>query len=432
MFPEFDVVALGSASIAQVHKAKLADGTAVAVKVRRPGVVETVTEDLAIMERVAELYSLVKGEGGQISLQDLVSEMVKTSTLELDFLNEADSIERFAANCEGRTHMTCPKCYRELCTSAILVEGLVESPSVEHLEEVDAQEVDRKTLAYGIAHNYMQQIMEDGFFHADPHAGNIAVGSDGTITWMDFGMMGEITKSQRAVLKEAVSALGREDSYSLKRAMLKMAVPTKHVDQSDLLVLCDDLVDRFIDTDLESFDTGALMEAVVSGLQGRGLKVEPYLSNLSRGLVTLEGTINLICPQLNIMNVVRDYIVSTFSIEEGARKARRLAGWSIEGAEALADLPAKAVDTLDMVQKGQVRLQLDLPLTKSLDKEIRGVGAVLALSFIAAAIVVGACILGASGRGLYIGGVSLEGSFGLILGAAMLVFVFVKSWKYLK
>ncbi len=432
LFTSFDEKPLGSASIAQVHRAELPTGEVVAVKVQRPGIVETVTNDLAIMERLVEILDAVnKGKGG-LSLKDLVAELVKTSMEELDFTNEEVNLDRFYANNEPREKVTSPKCYREYSTSAVLTEDFVSAPAAEKIDEMDKSDEERDEIAYLVAHSFMEQIMVDGFYHADPHAGNVMLTDDGGIEWIDFGMMGTMTGSQRDTLKELILALVKGDAYGLKRSVLKVATPTGPIDHSVLLEMCEDITGQFIDVDLDEFDTGALISTLTASCSNIGLDIDPFLTNLGRGLVTLEGTIHHISPRLNIMEVLVDYLKSSFDPNSLRRKAAGLAGKTIESAEAMASLPTRIDQTLDMVQKGHVKVGMELSSNEKFSKDIRAAAGLIAIALIAMALVIGACILGASSSAVSLGGVPLFGGLGLIVGIVLAIYVFVKIRPYLK
>ena len=432
LFAAFDEKPLGSASIAQVHRAELPTGEVVAVKVQRPGIVDTVTNDLAIMERLVEIYDLVnKGKGG-LSLKDLVAELVKTSMEELDFTNEEANLDRFYANNEPREKVTSPKCYREYSTNAILTEDFVSAPPVEKIDEMGKTDEERDEIAYLVAHNYMEQVMADGFYHADPHAGNVMITEDGGIEWIDFGMMGTMTGSQRDTLKELILTLVKGDAYGLKRAVLKVATPTGPVDHSELLEMCENVTGQFIDVDLDEFDTGALISSLTSSCTDIGMDVDPFLTNLGRGLVTLEGTIHHISPRLNIMEVLVEYLKSSFDPNSLRRAAAAMASNSIESAAAVAALPMRIDQTLDMVQKGHVKVGMELSSNEKFSKDIRAAAGLIAIALIAMGLVIGACILGASASAVSLGGVPLFGGLGLVAGVALAIFVFANIRPFLR
>lgn len=432
LFASFDEKPLGSASIAQVHRAELPTGEVVAVKVQRPGIVETVTNDLAIMERLVEIHDLVGKENGGLSLKDLVAELVKTSMEELDFTNEERNLDRFYANNEPREKVTSPKCYRDYSTAAILTEDFVSAPPAEKVDEMNKTDEERDEIAYLVAHNFMEQMMEDGFYHADPHAGNVMLTEDGGIEWIDFGMMGTMTGTQRDTLKELILALVKGDAYGLKRSVLKVATPTGPIDHAQLLEMCEDVTGQFLDVDLEEFDTGALISSLTNSISDVGMDVDPFLTNLGRGLVTLEGTIHHISPRLNIMAVLVDYLKSSFDPNSLRRMAASMTSQSIESAAAMAALPMRIDQTLDMVQKGHVKVGMELSSNAKFSKDIRAAAGLIAIALIAMGLVIGACILGASSSAVTLGGVPLFGGLGLVVGVALAIYVFVKTRQYLK
>ena len=432
LFASFDDEPLGSASIAQVHRAELPTGEVVAVKVQRPGIVETVTNDLAIMERIVEILDAVNKGNGGLSLKDLVGELVKTSMEELDFENEEANLDRFYANNEPREKVTSPKCYREYSTSAILTEDFVSAPAAEKINEMDKTDEERDEIAYLVAHNFMEQIMADGFYHADPHAGNVMITEDNGIEWIDFGMMGTMTGTQRDTLKDLIMALVKGDAYALKRSVLKVATPTGPVDHAALLEMCEDVTSQFIDVDLDEFDTGALISSLTKSCTEVGMDIDPFLTNLGRGLVTLEGTIHHISPRLNIMAVLVDYLKSSFDPNSLRRAAASIAGQTVDSAAAMAALPTRIDQTLDMVQKGHVKLGMELSSNERFSRDIRAAAGLVAIALVAMGLVIGACILGASSSAVTLGGVPLFGGLGLIIGVVLVVFVLVKVWPYLK
>ncbi len=428
-FCEFDDTPLGSASIAQVHRAVLAKGgQVVAVKVQRPGVVEQVTQDLAIMERLVELYGKVAGGSARLSVKDLVDELVRTSKDELDFTVEAKNLERFGKNNAGRDGVSCPRCYMDLCRPGLLVEDFAAWPSVEDAGGIAGFDASaREAFAYLVADNYVRQMLEDGFYHADPHAGNVLVTGDATsgfgVEWIDFGMMGKATAAERAVLSDIVEAVAKSDAYALKRAILKVATPTGSVDHGKLLASCEDVIGKYMDVDLEGFDTAALVSDMMGGLQDDGYEIAPFLVTLARGLVTLEGTIRFISPNLNIMRVLVDYLAENLDVGRVAARARRIVGTGLEGAGALAGLPARVSETLDMLQKGQVKIGLDFDL----ERKAAGFKTTLdtfSLALIAAALFIGSCIMCTTAMEPRILGVPFIGAAGFACGLALAIYVF--------
>ncbi len=452
VFSDFDETALGSASIAQVHKATLrAEGIVVAVKVQRPGIVETVTDDLALMKRAVGLLEMLNTEGERLSVKDLVNELERTSRDELDFTIEAGNLVRFYENNEHRPRVTSPRCYKKYSTRAVLVMDYAQGHRVGDAKELAALSRDeRKSLGYLIANNYLAQILKDGFFHADPHAGNILIkrmptktagkgkakagagikaasassSSQVGIEWIDFGMMGELSSKERDTLMSCARAVAKRDAYGLKRALLQIAKATGPVDHAELLSMCDDVIHQYADSDLASFNTANLLNDLIGTMRDSGFELPASITMLARGLVTLEGTIRMISDQVNIMDVVRTYTADQFSLDEVKQHARNVIGASIDSAEALASLPAKANDTLDMLQKGQVKVEAHMGFDKVFRAELSGSIDHFALAVMAVGLFVGSCVLCLSSLEPQLLGVPLLGIVGFVTGFAIAMYDF--------
>ena len=430
LFVSFDDEPLGAASIGQVHKAELEDGTVVAVKVRRPGVVDTVVQDFALIEKIlgtAERFSGDK-EGG-LDLMTMVEELEKTSKIELDFTNEANNLNRFYANQEGREGVKSPKCYDEYSNDAILTEDFVSGPEVgdeEYVASLSDEERDR--LANLLADNYVSQILEDGFYHADPHAGNVLLVDDG-IEWIDFGMMGTVTSKQRQTLLDLVTAVVKRDNYALKRSVLQIAKPTGPIDHGALLDTCDQMTSQFADSDLESFDTSELLSTITSNLEDEGYEIDPFLTNLARGLITFEGTAKALSPRVNIMDCMTRHINTGFDIDSVERLVESFVMKGAQGVDDLAGLPTKAVETLDMLQKSQIKMGGDFGLTPKTVKAVNYWVRNIILALLSMAVFLGACMLCSAGASSSNQGLITAGyAFGAV-GFVLMINVFLTVRK---
>ncbi len=394
IFQFFDDKPLGAASIGQVHKAELEDGTVVAVKVRRPGVVETVAQDFALIERILTTAEKLSGsKDGTMDLMTMVTELEQTSKIELDFTNEARNLDRFYKNNEGREGVKSPKCYDDLTNEAILVEDFVSGPEVgetDYVESLSDEERDR--LGNLLADNYVNQILVDGFYHADPHAGNVLLVDDG-IEWIDFGMMGTVTTKQRQTLLDLVTALVKHDAYGLKRTVLQIAKPRGPIDHGALLATCEDMTNQFADTDLESFDTGDLLSSITSGLEDEGYDIDPFLTNLGRGLITIEGTVKALSPRVNIMDCMTRHINTGFDPDSLQRMVERLVMKGVQGVDDMAGLPTKAVETLDMLQKSQLKVGGDVGADAKTIKAAKYLVRNIVIAIMACSLFLGACVL---------------------------------------
>ena len=415
VFASFDPKPLGSASIAQVHKATLQDGTVVAVKVRRPGVVDTVARDFALMEKALNLNDkLARGKTLGFDLKSMVKELETTSKMELDFTNEANNLNRFWENNQDRDYVTSPKCYQDYTNEAILTEDFAEGKEAGDTSFMASlSDEDRERLAKLVADNFASQILSDGFYHADPHSGNVlvqrvpvvkpavedeesvedveaaaadieAAAADAAtaseaaaadaepveeeltygINWIDFGMMGTLTAKQRQILLDLVSSLLKQDPYAMKKIVLQIAVPEGEIDHGAMLDMCETMCAQSNGTDLGDFSLGDLLSMILGGLAEENYKVDPFLTNLARGIIAAEGTVRTIDPNANIMNSFLEQVNLAPSLEsfDLDQTLKTLLMKYLQSADSNTLLPTKAVQTLDMLEKGQITVHSGLKL----------------------------------------------------------------------
>ena len=431
LFASFDEKPLGAASVAQVHKATLLDGTVVAIKVRRPGVVETVARDFALLEKV--LDKLVKGNVGGIDLKGLIVELEKTSKIELDFTNEANYLDRFYNNNLGREKIICPKCYRELTCEAILTEDFVTGNEVSDTKFLATlSEDERERLAALIADNFSTQVLVDGFYHADPHSGNVFIKEptpgeqvsepvvaepkpeavegeekadeekkiplpEHSIEWIDFGMMGTLTQKQRQTLIDIVTNVVMKDAYNLKRILMTIAHPEGEVNHGEILGLCEDMCNQFSGTDFGDFELGDLLNTVLDALQNGNYKVDPFLTNLARGVIAIEGTVSTLSNKVNILNyfLTKVDMRSGFNLnlEHPEEMNPEIALKLLQLFNGITDSSVKKAETLDMLQKDQIKIPTEFSFEKSTLETVNRLTEYAIRGLIIVALIIGSTIL---------------------------------------
>ena len=380
LFASFEEKPLGSASIAQVHRATLKDGTVVAVKVRRPGIVETVARDFALIEKVIDKF--VKPGLGGFDIKGFIVELEKTSKQELDLTNEADNLDRFFNNNRGRERVESPRCYRELTCEAVLTESFVtgkEVSNADYLNTLSAEE--RERLAALVADNFATQVLTDGFYHADPHSGNVLIKDaapgasaagdaegkqplpEHSIEWIDFGMMGTLTPKQRQLLIDIVTNVVMKDAYALKNTVLQIAKPMGEIDHGAMLQMCEEMCGEYTGTDFGDFDLGDLLASILSCLNEENFKVDPFLTNLARGITAAEGTVKTLSPKVNILNYFTSKVNLGLNFNFDAENLKKMnpeiAMKLLQLANSITDSSIKSAETLDMLDKGQLKLRTE-------------------------------------------------------------------------
>jgi ubiquinone biosynthesis protein len=416
LFASFEEKPLGSASVGQVHRATLSDGTVVAVKVRRPGVVDTVARDFALIEKVLDLF--VKEDVGGLDIKGLISELEKTSKVELDFTHEASNLERFWNNNAKREKVESPRCYRELTCEAVLTENFVSGNEVSDAAFLATlSEDERERVAALVADNFASQVLKDGFYHADPHSGNVLIKAsvpraegeeeaagegqaalpEHSIEWIDFGMMGTLSTKQQQTLIDIVTSVVMHDAYSLKRTVLTIAQPKGEINHGAILGMCEDMCGQFTGTDFGDFDLGDLLGSILGGLQEENFKIDPFITNLARGIVAVEGTIKTLSPNVNILNYFTSKVDTGLDFDLSPEKLKemnpQIAMKLLQLFNGITDSSSKTAEALDMLEKGQIKVRTDFAFEeKALNNVNRLVGyAIRALLIVA--LFIGSCLL---------------------------------------
>ena len=421
LFATFDNKPLGSASIGQVHKATLFDGTVVAVKVRRPGVIDTVARDFALIEKVLDKF-VKPGQGG-FDIKGFIVELEQTSKRELDFTNEAGNLECFWENNQGREMVVVPKCYREFTCEAVLTEDFVIGTEVSDEDFLNTLGDDeRERIAALVADNFATQVLTDGFYHADPHSGNVFIKEpvsrssadaaetagneeeddeiklpEHPIEWIDFGMMGTLTPKQRQILIDIVTCVVMQDSYGLKNTVLQVAQPMGEINHGAMLEMCQGMCSQYTGADFGDFDLGDLLGAILDSLQEENFKIDPFITNLARGITAVEGTIRTLSPNVNILNFFTSKVNSgldfSLNLENPGEMNPEIAKGLLKFLKGVTDSSAKTAETLDMLEKGQLKVRTDFAFEEKALNTVSRLAGYAVRAVLIAAFFIGSCLL---------------------------------------
>ena len=361
VFSEFDDVTLGSASIGQVHRARLLTGEEVVVKVQRPGVKEKVRSDLALLHELVRLTSGFLQKQGLANPQDIVDAFERSMSKELDYTAEARSMEQFRKLYAGYTTFYVPKPFRELSTTRILVIEFVSGCKITDKAQLLAWNLSPATVAETGMDIYLTQIFEFGVFHADPHPGNVLVQPDGTVVLIDFGMVGRLTKQQKYAFAGVFIGMARQDARSMalnfRRLALTAEIPDMRAFESDLSQLIED----FASLDVQEMSMSDLADALQTVIYTYKLQVPGAVFLILRALVILEGIGKVLHPNFNTFEFVRPYGAKI--IKEQYSRANLLSEAEYTGTQLLAllqTLPADVRQIVRKISKGELRLKFEL------------------------------------------------------------------------
>ncbi|BEU87303.1 AarF/UbiB family protein [Selenomonas sp. TAMA-11512] len=393
VFASIDEEALGSASIAQVHRAVLKSGERVVVKVQRPGVHDVMSKDIVLLKRAATILNLLGPMQDVIDFRMILDEMWEIAKQEMDFLMEANHIEEFRHLNSDEPNILCPRVYHQLTTQHVLVMEYIEGLPIDDIEGIRASGYDITKIGTRLGENYVKQIVEDGYFHADPHPGNIWV-RQGKIVWLDLGMMGRISNKDRAAIQKAIFALAQKDTLEMKTAVLALGVAKAKIDHTRLYEDIDALIAQYGDLDFQSLEMGVLSRQIMHVLRVHHIAMAPGISMFCRGIMTIEGVMRLVCPDVSFVEILARSmqlkLKRDFHWRDEVSKAKR------EGYLMLRkslQLPEQISDILKMTMSGQTKVNLDLtgseePLRR-IDKMINK----LIAAVLSAALLLGSSII---------------------------------------
>jgi ubiquinone biosynthesis protein len=330
-FAAFDLDPLAAASIGQAHAARLHDGTEVVVKIRRPGAVERVEQDLEILKKWAAYASRHWEAGAVYDLVGLAEEFAQTLRAELDYMQEARNAERFAASFEGDPDVQIPMVFSEATTSRVITLERIRGLKITDVAALDAAGLDRHALAERATGLVAKMVFEDGFFHADPHPGNFFIQPDGRVAIIDFGMVGELDDALREQLGRFLIALVRQDFDRLASALLELSVSSENIDRLQLRDDLAGLFGRHSGQPLGDLELGPLVSEVLEIVRRHGLRLRHELALLVRAFIMDEGIAAELDPEFNLIEALTPY-------------ARRLLGAQLSPATLIARLERAGLD----------------------------------------------------------------------------------------
>ena len=420
LFDAIDDQPLGSASVAQVHKARLVTGELVAVKVQRPHVRELMAQDISIMRSLARRAQRFMGNDQFIDLTSVVDELWQSFVEETDFLVEAHSLQEFRRNNAQVRFVDAPKPYLSLCTRHVVVMDYVDGIPIGDTARLVAEGYDLAEIGTKLVDNYSQQMLDDGFFHADPHPGNLVI-SGGKIVYLDLGIMGRLTAHDRRALQDMIFAVGARNAAGLKEGLLRFSIGgAGSIDHARLLGDLDAIIADFGDADLSELDMGAFMNTLITMARRSGIELPGTVTMLARSLVTLEGVVDAFLPGVSMVEIITQHVKAHALPREFARKeVEQLSQESLSASHGLLGAAAQADLAMTMLTRGQLRMNLDLAGTKDPMNDLARAADRLTMGIIIAGLVIGSSVVYYAGIKPVVFGIPVLGFVGYVFAMAL-------------
>jgi ubiquinone biosynthesis protein len=393
-FVAFDPVPFAAASLAQVHAATLPDGQAVVVKIQRPDIEKVINLDLDILYDLARLAQERTPLGQYYNLVELTEEFAITLRAELDYRREGRSADRFRANFAAEKHLYVPRVYWDATTRRVLVMERISGIKLSDIEALDAAGYDRHRLALFSARFIIKEVLEDGFFHADPHPGNIFVMPGEVIGMMDFGTMGHLEPNDRANMVRLYIVAVQMDTVGIVDQLVRMGIADHTLDPIPLQRDIRRLLHKYHGLPLAEIRANEVLEEIRPIVYNHHLRFPSDYWLLGKTLVMMEGVGLKLAPEFDMFTVARPYVYRFLGrmwlpTEWGPAVARSAAGWT----DLLADFPRQTSRLLTQMERRQLGLQVLLPGLEQTSNRLDRIANRAILSLLLAAFIVALALL---------------------------------------
>jgi len=427
----FDDAPVAAASIAQVHRATLLNGDEVMVKVQRPNIERMIDRDISIMRWLAELMDSRIPELAPYDMPGIVDEFARTIKRELDFFIEASNAMQLRKNFEHSTILFVPRVYTDLSSKRVLVLEKVEGIRIDEYARLDREGFSRKELALKGGEAFFKMVLKDGFFHADPHPGNIFVLADGRLGLVDFGIMGRVTEENMERFASIFLALANHDYDALVRQYVELGfVSETTVDiekfQREMKEDLVELLEPYYIMQVKQIDFGAYIDSVTRILLRHRLKLPSNLYLMDKSLITLEGILKQLDPEFNYFEAAKPYVSEIVRRRlnplNTARNARKNMA---EFADAFAILPKQVKATYRKFMHGDIRVNIHHEELGNLIRDIDKSSNRLAFSVLTASIIVASSIIIHSRQGPLLFGLPVFGLIGYVIAAILGLWILI-------
>ena len=395
LFAQFLPEPVAAASIAQLHRAVLPGGEVVAVKIQRPGLQELVRVDLEILGDLAVLLERYVPASRSVEPRKIVDEFEKAILRELDFRQEAAAIERFAVQFSGDEDIKVPRVYRSHSARRVLTMEFIEGRPLAELLDQDPRDPEEGTrvaeLGAGLT---LKQIFRFGFFHADPHPGNIVVLDDGRLCYLDFGLTGSLIQRDLEVISDMLIGIIGHNEQKAARAVVSLAGSRDFETARSIEREIAELIGRFRSAQTGDFSFTALLAELVEILVGKKLRLPTDLYLLVKSLITIEGVATALDPAFDFTGRLEPYAKKLVRDRYDPRRvATQLAAMAGDYVELLQGLPGDYYKLVDTLSSGRVRFALDEESIRPVRQAVMQASSALVIALVLGALLVGSAVI---------------------------------------
>jgi ubiquinone biosynthesis protein len=390
LFTSFDCEPLAAASMAQVHRAFLPDGSEVAVKVQRPGVRQRIEIDIEILNEVARFATRFTSYGKRYGFLQIVRELERSLSQELDFRQEAENTRLIGKQISEFKLLTTPTVYSEYTTRRVLTLSFVQGRQLAQVSREELDALDSRSIAKELLSAYLKQMVIDGVFHCDPHPGNIFLTDEGRLALMDFGMVGRFDADQKDKIILLLLAFSERLGERVADTYLEMIEIPKDVDRRAFTQDVSALVSRYHDMSGGRMAIGTALLDLTKLAQSHSTPVPTAMTLLGKAMLNLDGTIRVLSPELDPVQLIRDYMLKVMERRViGQISPGRVFAWVIDMKRLFENTPRRADMIIDKLANDQLTLKLEVDHLDEAVKSMNRAANRLSLSIIVASLIIG-------------------------------------------
>jgi ubiquinone biosynthesis protein len=435
LFAEFEEKPVAAASLSQVHKAKMFSGEVVAVKVQRPGIEEIIKTDISILFDLVQFVEkgMVKGQAYQPV--EIVKEFSKAIKKELDFVSEARNIDKFRNNFKYIENVRIPLVYWDLTSIKVLTMEFIDGVKIAEVIKSDDEIYNKKIISARGADMILKQVFEDGYFHGDPHPGNIFIINNNTIALLDFGMVGRVDESMMASMASLLIGAIENNVDKIIKTLKEMDLIANNAETKELRAEIKDFVDKYYGITLKQLEIGTVIEEVLEIVARHRVRIPADISLLVKALVTIEGVGRDLDPDFDMIAHTKPFAKNLLRKKYSlANLWRKGSGTVEELLKFLEILPKELSFLVKSLRKGDLNINFRHQGLENIILEIDRASNRISFSMIIAALIVGSSLLLTQNLGPYIFGYPAIGIIGYLFASFLGLFLIISilrsgRWK---
>ncbi len=428
-FAHVERAAFAAASIAQVHLARMEDGTEVVLKVRRPGIEDVIEADLHLLSKLAELAENRLPEAKRYQAKEIVRQFTLSLRRELDLASEARNSERIARSFASDPTIVIPRIYWTWTTSVVNVQQYLKGVRGRDIAGIEQAGLDRKVLAARGAAAVLKMILVDGFYHADPHLGNFFCLEGNRLGLIDFGMVGRLSETRRGELVDLLQAIVSRQSYAVTEILLEWS-GEPNVDAEQLASEVDAFIDSYYGVPLKRIDFAALLTDMMALVRDHALTWPPDLSLLIKALITLEGVGRRLDPDFDMISALTPFVEQAMAERYvPSALAKRGLSHARDTFDLIAGLPADVRRLLRMARRGALQINVDVSRLNEFGNTLDRAASRVTVGVVTAAIIIGSSIVMSTESEREVFGMPMLGFLGFLGACAGGIWLLFSIWR---